>query len=187
MENLTHLQTLYIGGNPLSMSAKSVIEVLHPDICDIVMKTGITIEEATGDDLPFMAKLLSILFAIESDFVIDYAKQLAGITKLFASDTTDMLVARHEGIVVGMITMQRLISSAEGDYIGQLEDLVVEEAYRKMGVGSRLINKMRFIAQEYGYKRIQLAADVNNDNALHFYTRRGFYRTHLSVYHFINR
>jgi len=186
LANMTRLQTLYIDGNPLSEAARHIVEVLHPTICDINMKTGITIEKATEQDLPHMAKLLGALFAIEKDFEIDFDKQLSGITKLYLHEGTDLLIAKHEGAVVGMVTMQRLISSAEGDYVGQIEDLVVREDYRKMGVGSRLINKMRFMAQEYGYKRIQLAADIDNDNALQFYTRRGFRRTNLTVFHFKN-
>ncbi len=184
ISNMTRLQTLYLGENPLSEEARKVVKVLHPDICDINMKSGIIIEEATMDDITEMAGLLSLLFAIESDFEIDLEKQLAGITKLLKYEGADLLVARHAGNVVGMITMQRLISSAEGDYIGQIEDLVVKDEYRMMGVGSRLINKIRFMAQEYGYKRIQLAADMANDNALEFYSRRGFHRTHLVMYHY---
>lgn len=185
LANMTRLQTLYIEGNPLSDAAKKIIKVLHPDICDINMKTGITIEPAGADDLSQMAQLVGVLFAIEQDFEIDYDKQLSGITKLYLHDGADLLVAKHEGNVVGMVTMQRLISSAEGGYVGQIEDLVVNDAYRKMGVGSRLLNKMRFIAQEYGYKRIQLAADADNDNAMQFYNRRGFRKVHLNVYHFV--
>jgi Leucine-rich repeat (LRR) protein/ribosomal protein S18 acetylase RimI-like enzyme len=184
MANLTELNTLYADNNPLSNTAKKVIEVLHPEICDIHMKRGITIEHAGEEDLEEMAHLLSILFSIEQDFEIDFDKQLAGITMLYHSQGKELLVAKHEGHVVGMVTMQRLISSAEGDYIGQIEDLVVKEDYRKMGVGSRLINKMRAIAQELGYKRIQLAADVDNANALRFYNRRGFNQTHLKMYHY---
>lgn len=184
MGNLTQLKTLYIEGNPLSDPAKKVIDILQPEICDIHMKRGITIEKAKAEDLRQMAELLSILFAIEQDFTIDYNKQLAGITKLYHHQGKDLLVAKHEGDVVGMVTMQRLISSAEGDYIGQIEDLVVKENYRKMGVGSRLINKMRALAQDHGYKRIQLAADIDNENALRFYSRRGFHQTHLKVYHY---
>jgi Leucine-rich repeat (LRR) protein len=184
MANLTALDTLYIEGNPLSDAAKKIIEILHPEICDIHMKRGITIENAQREDLEAMAHLLSILFAIEQDFEIDFDKQLAGITKLYESQGKELLVAKYEGEVVGMVTMQRLISSAEGDYIGQIEDLVVKEDYRKMGVGSRLLNKMRAIAEEYGYKRIQLAADEANANAQRFYTRRGFHQTHLKIYHY---
>ncbi len=184
LANLLHLNTLYIGGNPLNEHAKKVIAILDPEICDLNMKSGITIENAKEEDLKEMAELLGILFAIESDFEIDFDKQYAGLKQLYYNKGSDLLVARHENKVVGMLTMQRLISSAEGSFIGQLEDLVVKEEYRVMGVGSRLVNKMRALAYEYGYKRIQLAADINNDNALKFYTRRGLKRTHLSIYHF---
>lgn len=184
MTNMTRLQTLYIIGNPLSDAAKEVIKILHPDICDINMKTGIVIEKAKEKDLAQMAELIGVLFEIEKDFTADFEKQLSGITKLHAYEGADLLVAKYEGRVVGMVTMQRLISSAAGDYIGQIEDLIVHENYRKMGVGSRLINKIRFIAlQEYGYKRVQLAADMDNTNAMSFYTRRGFRRTNLNVFH----
>ncbi|NCO00411.1 MAG: GNAT family N-acetyltransferase [Epsilonproteobacteria bacterium] len=184
LANLSYLETLYANKNPLSEEAKKVVMILDPEICDLNMKTGIVVEKAKEEDLSQMAQLLSVLFAIETDFKIDYNKQLAGITRLFAHESSDLLVARYEEKVIGMLTMQRLISSAEGDYVGQIEDLVVEEEYRKMGVGSRLINKMRNLAQEHGYKRIQLAADVDNKNALQFYNRRGFNKTHLNIYHY---
>lgn len=185
LANITTLQTLYAKGNPLNPHANKVIEILDPEICDLKMKSGITIESAKEEDLSAMAELLGILFAIESDFRIDYEKQYAGLKQLFAYEGSDLLVAKHENQVVGMLTMQRLISSAEGSFVGQLEDLVVKEEYRKMGIASRLINKMRAKAIEYGYKRIQLAADINNENALKFYTRRGLKRTHLSIYHYL--
>ncbi len=186
LANLLLLQTLYVEGNPLSDKAKKIIEIKHPEICDLTMKRGIVIDEAKAEDLEQMASLLEFLFAIESDFTFDYKKQLNGITRLFEYEGSDLLVARDGDNVVGMVTMQRLVSSAAGDFIGQIEDLVVMETYRKSGIGSRLINKIRFIAQEKGYKRIQLAADINNDYALQFYTRRGFSRTHLAIFHFKN-
>ena len=184
LANLSNLTTLYINGNPLCENAKKIISILDPEICDINMKSGITIEFAKEEDLKQMAELLSVLFEIESDFEINFDKQYEGIKYLFESSGSNLLVAKHDNHVVGMVTMQRLISSAEGNFIGQIEDLVVKKDYRKMGVGSRLINRMRSIAQDYGYKRIQLAADINNDNALQFYTRRGLNRTQLSIYHF---
>ena len=184
LANLSQLTTLYIGLNPLTQEAKNVIKVLDPQICDIHMKTGIEIHRATEQDFEAMANLLAVLFAIESDFEIDFTKQLSGIKRLHSDDRSDLFVAKDGERVVGMITMQRLISSAEGDYVGQIEDLVVDAEYRKMGVGSRLVNKMRNLALEYGYKRIQLAADMDNKNALAFYNRRGFKKTNLNVYHY---
>jgi len=185
LANLVYLQTFYAQGNPLKEGTKKILEVLSPTICDLNMKFGIVLEKAKEEDFAEMARLLGVLFAIEKDFKIDYEKQLSGIQKLHETDGTDLLVAKHEGKVVGMVTMQRLVSSAEGDHIGQIEDLVVDETYRKMGVGSRLVNKIRVIAQEYDYKRIQLAADMDNENALAFYNRRGFNKTNLNMYHYI--
>lgn len=182
--NMTKVQTLYLADNPLDEDAKDIVEILHPEICDINMKTGIVVEAAKEEDLVQMAHLVALLFAIEKDFTIDFDKQLSGITKLFNYEGADLIVAKHEGKVVGMVTMQRLISSAAGDYIGQIEDLVVDEEYRKMGVGSRLLNKVRFIGLEvYGYKRVQLAADMDNENAKKFYSIRGFRKTNLNMYH----
>jgi Leucine-rich repeat (LRR) protein len=185
LANLVYLQIFYARGNPLHEGTKKVLEVLSPNICDLTMKFGIDIETPNEDDLIQMAKLLGTLFMIERDFQIDYEKQLSGIQRLYNTAGTDLLVAKHEGKVIGMVTMQRLISSAEGDYIGQIEDLVVDEEYRKMGVASRLLNKIRVIAQEHKYKRIQLAADMDNSNALAFYNRRGFNKTNLNIYHYI--
>ncbi|WP_024791552.1 GNAT family N-acetyltransferase [Lebetimonas sp. JS032] len=184
LANLNNLKILYVEGNPLNAHALKVIDILHPKICDIKTKKGIVIEEAKETDLPEMAHLIGELFSIEKDFEIDFTKQLTGITKLYKQKGNVLLVARDNDKVVGMVTMQRLISSAEGDYIGHVEDLIVKENYRNMGIGSRLLNKIRSISQQLGYKRIQLAADIDNENAHMFYTRRGFYQTYLKVFHY---
>ncbi len=44
LANLLHLNTLYAQGNPLNEHAKKVISILDPVICDLNMKSGITIE-----------------------------------------------------------------------------------------------------------------------------------------------
>ena len=185
LANLQKLKTIYIKSNRLQKSAKKVLSVLHPEICDIYMKSGIEIGAASEADIEQAARLLAVLFAIESDFSIDFTKQFAGLSLLFHEPHADILVAKYGDEVVGMVTMQRLVSSAEGGYVGQLEDLVVKEEFRKMGLGSRLLNRIRALACEKGYKRIALGADIANENALAFYTRRGFRRTKLNIYHYI--
>ncbi len=184
LTNLNNLKILYVEGNPLSKPALKIIDTLHPKICDIKIKKGIVIEKAKESDLSEMAHLIGELFSIEKDFEIDFNKQLTGITKLFKQKSNVLLVAKHNNKVIGMITMQRLTSSAEGSYIGHIEDVIVKKDYKNMGVGSRLLNKIRSIAQKLGYKRIQLAADIDNKNAHAFYTKRGFYQTHLKVFYY---
>ncbi|MGD9718468.1 MAG: GNAT family N-acetyltransferase [Sulfurimonadaceae bacterium] len=186
LANLQKLKTLYIKSNRLQKSAKKVLSVLHPEICDIYMKSGIEIGAASEADIEQAARLLAVLFAIESDFSIDFTKQFKGLSLLLQEQHSDILVAKYGDEVVGMVTMQRLVSSAEGGYVGQLEDLVVKEEFRKMGLGSRLLNRIRALACEKGYKRLSLGADVANENALAFYTRRGFRRTKLNIYHYLS-
>lgn len=153
------------------------------------METGVTadpsftVRKAQLDDLRVMARLIGELFAIESDFGIDFDKQYAGLKLLFKERNADILVAKYRNTAIGMVTVQRVISSAEGGYAGLIEDVIVREEYRGMGVGSRLIERVVSLAKERGYLRLQLAADERNTGALEFYGRHGFRRTHMNLCH----
>jgi ribosomal protein S18 acetylase RimI-like enzyme len=142
-----------------------------------------SIRKAQFDDLRVMARLIGELFAIESDFKSDFDKQYTGLKLLFRENNTDILVAKYRNTAIGMVTVQRVISSAEGGYAGLIEDVIVREEYRGMGVGSRLIERVVSLARERGYLRLQLAADKANHRALEFYTRHGFHKTHMNLYH----
>ena len=142
-----------------------------------------SIRKAQLDDLRVMARLIGELFAIEADFKIDFKKQYAGLKLLFENAEADILVAKYKNTAVGMVTMQRVISSAEGGYAGLIEDVVVSEAYRGMGVGHRLIEAVGALAKERGYVRLQLGADSDNAPALEFYRKLGFEKSNLNLYY----
>lgn len=89
----------------------------------------IIIRHALPDDIPAMASLLEQLFAIEADFVADGQVQINGLSLLLRTSAL-LLVADEDGSVVGMISIQPLISTAEGGAVGLLEDLVVHEECR---------------------------------------------------------
>ena len=90
-----------------------------------------------------------------------------------------VLVAEADGAVIGMVTAQLVISTAEGGDAGILEDLVVDEAHRRTGVGRRLLAAAEAWARARGATRLQLLADVENGPALDFYARTGWSRTQL--------
>jgi ribosomal protein S18 acetylase RimI-like enzyme len=133
-----------------------------------------------------MARLISELFAIESDFTVDIKKQHAGLKLLFEQPDADILVAKYKNAVIGMVTMQRVVSSAEGGYAGLVEDVVISENYRSMGVGRTLITELITLASQKKYARLQLAADRANSRALDFYKSLGFCTTNLNIHHFID-
>jgi len=180
------LNTFYIDGNPLSPESATFVRSLDLLNCDLSIKTDVAIRKAQFDDLHVMARLLSQLFAIESDFQADFAKQYNGLKLLFDANNADILVAKHKNKVVGMITMQRMISTSEGSYVGWIEDLIIDEEYRKMGVGKSMMRTIMELAHKRGYARIQLAADKENAKALYFYQKRGFRKTNLNVYRYID-
>ena len=141
----------------------------------------ITIRTALPSDIAQLVELLQELFAIETDFVFDPVKQTKGLNQLLNSDKDFILVAESSNVnkVVGMCTIQTLISTAEGGQVGLLEDLVVAAGFRHKGIGTKLLAEAVYWAERRGLKRLQLLADKNNLPALSFYTKQGWLSTEL--------
>lgn len=144
------------------------------------MNDSVHIRPAGEADIEAMAGLLSELFAIEADFHFDAERQGRGLALLLGpTSTAEVLVAEIEGRIVGMCTMQRLVSTAEGGWAGLIEDVVVARGYRRHGVGGRLLAAMEARAVSLGIGRLQLLADRTNVPALDFYAAAGWGPTSL--------
>jgi GNAT superfamily N-acetyltransferase len=143
------------------------------------MKAPLTIRPAEESDINGMSLLLSQLFSIEADFKPDEAKQLRGLKLLLETPGIRMVVAEEQGRIVGMATLQTLISTAEGSPVGLVEDVVVDREARGMGIGSALLDQLQEWARENGLTRLQLAADRGNIGALEFYRCKGWEQTNL--------
>jgi len=141
-----------------------------------------TIRHAQPEDLPRMCDLLAELFSIESDFVPDREKQVHGLSALIAMPPGNvlLLVAVHDKTVIGMATVQTLISTAEGGQVGLVEDVIVDQKFRGRGVGTRLLEEIVAWGKKTGLKRLQLLADRDNQPALDFYSSRGLTSTRLT-------
>lgn len=139
----------------------------------------LTIRQAQSSDLTVMIKLLEQLFSIEQDFVFSPEKHRLGLKLMLNQPQAMVLVAEMNNQVVGMITMQLLVSTAEGAGVGLIEDLVVDGAYRQQGIGTRLLAAMQAKAKLLGLKRIQLLADRDNEPALLFYQKHDWMMTHM--------
>lgn len=138
------------------------------------------VRPATAADLEALVRLLGALFAIESDFRPDPEKQRRGLRLMLEDPTRRLvLVAVEGGAVIGMVTVQLLVSTAEGGEAGLLEDLVVDEGHRGAGVGRRLVEAAEAWTRARGATRLQLLADADNAPALRFYGRMGWASTRL--------
>ncbi|MDR3351892.1 MAG: GNAT family N-acetyltransferase [Zoogloeaceae bacterium] len=142
---------------------------------------SIAVTPASVGDLPALVELLSILFSIEQDFQPDAEKQARGLAMLLARPENGViLVARHsEAGVVGMVSVQLVISTASGAPSAWIEDVVIRPACRSAGLGRRLLDAARDWASSRGAGRLQLLADADNVPALGFYTHLGWQPTRL--------
>ena len=141
----------------------------------------ITIRTAKPSDIPQLVELLKELFTIEADFDFDQDKQACGLNLLLNSEKDYILVAElpSDNSVLGMCTVQTLISTAEGGPVGLLEDLIVAADFRYQGIGAKLLAEAVNWAECLGLKRLQLLADKNNLSALDFYQKQGWQSTQL--------
>ncbi|BHH86144.1 GNAT family N-acetyltransferase [Desulforhopalus sp. 52FAK] len=137
------------------------------------------IRPAAVEDIPSLIPLLLLLFSIEEDFTFDAEKQEKGLGLLLQQDSSAVFLAEEDGEVVGMVTGQLLISTAEGAPALILEDLVVSALYRNKNIARSLLETLSSWARERGATRMQLLADVNNKDALNFYTKCDWAQTQL--------
>ena len=137
------------------------------------------IRPARSSDLDAMVGLLKILFALESDFVFDAALQKKGLRLILALDSAVVLVAEADGRVVAMSSGQLTVSTAEGGHALLVEDVVIEPAFQRRGLGKRLLLGLEKWAAARGVSRLQLLADKGNSKALGFYRHQGWSETRL--------
>jgi GNAT superfamily N-acetyltransferase len=150
------------------------------------MTAGIRIDFATADDLPVLADLLAELFTLESDFIPDRARQLAGLKLILDNPGLGRLfvlrVQGHDGWrVAGMANALITVSTAEGGRVLLLEDVILDRAHRAGGLGRRLVEHVLAWAAGEGMTRATLLADRDNAAALGFYGRLGFEPSRMQV------
>jgi GNAT superfamily N-acetyltransferase len=139
-----------------------------------------TIRAATEADLNALVRLLGLLFSLEADFRPDPPRQRRGLLLMLEEpERRVVLVAERAGAVIGMVTLQLVVSTAEGAPSAWIEDMVVEERERGGGVGRALLEAAGRWAHGRGATRLQLLADRANRPALRFYRRLGWCETQL--------
>lgn len=141
----------------------------------------IIIRQALPSDIPRLCSLLEDLFTLESDFTPDVEKQKHGVSMLVTdpAGAAFVAVAVKEIEIIGMATIQTLVSTAEGGRVGLVEDVIVRKDLRGKSVGTRLLDAVVDWSRGMKLKRLQLLADLDNLSALDFYRSRAWSATRL--------
>ena len=138
------------------------------------------IRKAETSDINQMTGLLKELFSIEEDFTFNEAAQRKGLLMMVGdNEKRCIMLAVLEKQIIGMCSVQMLVSTAEGGMVALIEDMIVAKSYQGQGIGKRLLRAMEKWAYKKKAKRIQLLADKNNINALEFYKKQKWAATQL--------
>lgn len=142
-----------------------------------------TINDAQLEDIPALVELLAVLFSIEADFKPDTAKQIQGLQLLINNPASAVMkVARDQhGSVVGMVSAQLVISTAQGAPSAWVEDMIIAQAHRGVGLGRALLDATLAWAKQKGASRAQLLVDIENEPALGYYQHLGWQSTQLQA------
>lgn len=144
------------------------------------MMTHYVIRKAEFPDIPDLSRLLTLLFSIEKDFEPNDCVQKHGLEMMLNDDTNRcVLVAALDNAVIGMVTCQILVSTAEGGPAALIEDLIVDIQHRGKGLGKKLLYSVEEWAVQRGASRLQLLADKTNTPALAFYKKNSWDHTQL--------
>ena len=133
------------------------------------------ITPAKTSDIPALCDLLSILFSQESEFTPNQEAQNLGLNRIISNPEIGLIVvARQENQIIGMVNLLYTVSTALGERVAILEDMVVSPHARGSGVGSSLLTQAIELARLNGCKRITLLTDSTNQSAQRFYQKHGF-------------
>lgn len=136
------------------------------------------VRPARQDDVDELVRLLGLLFEGESEFSAEPSRQRAGLRSLLATaGPATVLVAERDDRVLGLVTLQLVVSTAEGGRAALLEDLVVDPTARGAGIGSMLVAAAVDHAANLDCCRVTLVTDAENVDAQRLYERHGFVRS----------
>ena len=104
------------------------------------------------------------------------------LSEMIASDASDVLVARLDGVIVGTLTLVTFrIPTGVRAWI---EDVVVDDSARGHGVGDSLNRFALELARLRGAKTVDLTSRPSREAANRLYQRIGFEPRDTNVYRF---
>ena len=105
--------------------------------------------------------------------------RLSVFRPIAADPRQHLLVAEADGRIVGtvhLVVIPHLSRTCKPS--GLLESMVVDEAYRRKGVGAALLREVQHLALEAGCYKLALSSNLARRGAHRFYSRLGWKRAH---------
>ena len=142
---------------------------------------GVAIRPAGEADL---ARIIELLGQMDETMYpprrdADSATHLGIFRQIAADPRQHLLVAEADGRIVGTAYLM-IVPSLEGACkpLGLVEGVVVDDAYRRKGVGAALMRRLAQLATAADCYKLTLSSNLARTGAHRFYSRLGWKRTH---------
>ncbi len=133
----------------------------------------IKIRQATIRDLPYVLDFYEQLTEEKLDLSEETIKQV--FTEIESLPRQKFLVAEKDGLVTGTLFLQIIPNlSHHARSWGIIENMVVDRAYRRQGIGRILIEQALIYCREAGCYKVQLLSNKKRHEAHQFYRTVGF-------------
>jgi len=104
------------------------------------------------------------------------------LEEIVASDSSILIAAFIDGVIVGSLTL--IVFSIPTGKRAWIEDVVVDENYRNIGIGEALNQEAINIARRLGAKTVDLTSRPSREAANRLYSRLGFVQRNTNIYRF---
>jgi GNAT superfamily N-acetyltransferase len=138
------------------------------------------VRAATENDIPRILELYRQLAIATAPAELDQQPSLEDYRRVFARISTvpglELLVAEEEDEVIGSLVLFIAPNlSHNGLPWALVENVIVDQKYRRQGIGKLLMDYAITRAKEAGCYRIGLSSDKRRQEAHQFYRKLGFH------------
>ena len=101
----------------------------------------------------------------------EFEAELAGLPGKYAPPKGSLLIAYHDGKPAGCVALRDL-----GEGVCEMKRMFVPAAFRGLGIGRALADRIVADARTAGYRLMRLDTSRRQDEAMRLYERSGFRR-----------
>ena len=134
----------------------------------MIERQTVTLRQATEADAESIATLLT-----DEGYPTGPSDIVDRLTR-FASPHSQVVVADHEGAVLGFIALHALPRFEQSDRVIRIMALVVDAGERDRGVGHLLMEEAERIGRELGAAFVEVTAGHHRADARHLYESRAY-------------
>ena len=129
---------------------------------------AVTVRQATNDDAEAIASLLT------DEGYPSGPSDITDRLSRYASPHSQVIVADHEGDVLGFMAIHALPRFEASDRVVRIMALVVDAGERDRGVGHLLMQEAERIGRELGAAFVEVTAGHHRADARHLYESLGY-------------